>query len=169
MGYKTQILNNHFKYHGRQGLEADIEVDIEEVKKLKTQLEDDIKDIRENQRRKKREDPMLEKKIPARENGMPFQEWRYLETRNNPAPPLTDQNSNDVSNNHVGTNTVNSTQGYINNGTENNLVQKENMFFLPNEVDRNPPNQIDVQCYNDVFVPNDLKELPLDKLLNNDF
>merc|ERR1712212_654336 len=70
--------------HGRKGLEKEILVDVEEEKRIFDRVEKDIEEIRLNQEKRFRGEPVGEKKMPGRETGEIYQEYRYVEFKYDP-------------------------------------------------------------------------------------
>jgi len=78
---KNTMMTNHFVLtHGRKGNIEDIKTNFEEEKALEDKVEEDVLEIRENQRRKNRGEPVGEKKMPPRDIGQVFHEHRTSRT-----------------------------------------------------------------------------------------
>merc|ERR1712156_142112 len=105
---KNTMMTNHFVLtHGRKGNIEDIKTDFELEKQLEDKVEEDVLEIRENQRKRNRGDPVSPKKQPPRDIGAVFRgdiENRYVQfgsfnknrTRGNYEPEQTgdDENNN---------------------------------------------------------------------------
>lgn len=76
--YKPPILNRHFlNVHGRKGKDAEAVTDPEEEKKMIDKVEEEAKEVRENQRNEYYGQPKKPKKVPDREGGAVNHEY-YL-------------------------------------------------------------------------------------------
>jgi len=75
---KTQMKNGHFfKMHGRRGDDSDLNTDFEEEKRLEDMLEEESKEIRENQVKMQMGQPVGPKKVPPRELGSIYHDYKY--------------------------------------------------------------------------------------------
>merc|ERR1712223_275674 len=79
--FKSQMMSTHYVNHGRKGVLTDIITHEAEEKRLLEKIEEDVAYIRENQELIYRGDKPMDKKIAGRENGEIYQEYRYVEVK----------------------------------------------------------------------------------------
>jgi len=165
--YQTPMLTSHFvNVHGRKGTAKDVVTDTDEENKLVAKVEEEAQEVRNIQRRIFQGEPKPEKKIPDREGGQVFHEY-YLGKYDDGSQPSTPKESTEEENNTSKKLPLSAklSEAYNNNRNSPNSNSARNPGSNINNV-----TQVPSRVQNDpVNVPNELKQLPLDKLLNNEF
>jgi len=173
---KTQISNTHIvMVHGRKGTLEDVETNIEEEKEMERKIEDEAAEIRDNLARARQGLPNGPKKKPDREAGAVNHRNRYPDFPG--VLPGEEKKPNESTNNNAGGGNSQA-NGYGNYGNnvqvpyqypvQNNNIGGQNHTTYNYNNAIQPPYQNQVQqSYN--HVPDHLKDLSLDNLLNNNF
>jgi len=164
--YKNPVLSTHFiNKHGRKGVDADVLTDIDEENRLIAKTEEEAHEVRSNQKLVYQGHPKKEKKIPEREGGAVFHEYNLRKYDGTLfPPPENNEEENDTSKKLPLSAKL--SEAYNNNNRSspnsnfgrNHISNSNNVQRAPSRVDYEPAN-----------VPSELKELSIDKLLNNEF
>merc|ERR1712212_596823 len=73
-----QLRNTHFpNMHGRKGLMTDFVIDHEIEKTLEQQIQEEYQEIRANQVREYRKEPLSAKKVASRDMGSIYNDYKY--------------------------------------------------------------------------------------------